>query len=1189
MNQQRSRRFRAAQDAEEKEREEQRLREEFAKQGIKVPKADRSDVFDSNTITPGTPFMHRLSLALQYYVHMRLNADPGWRHVKVILSDANSPGEGEHKIMAYIREQRGAAGHDPNTRHCVYGLDADLIMLALSTHEPRFAILREVVFMPAGPDKGPSSNMMMPTHMTARNNPSAPVPVEAPAKQEVAKKPYQFLLVGILREYLQRDLHAPTPFPFDKERVFDDFVFLCFFVGNDFLPHMPTLEIREGAIELLIHTYRQLLPAMGYLCEGPKVHLDRVERFILQVGQCEDAIFQRRMRMLQRQKERRKAEKMSKWGTRAPAAEVATRAQAIASHMGKSARLGAALKAPSIPFNLAPARPMEMAGGAAGGPPGSGAATPAGEAGAASNKSAAQLLKERILAGAKRPASAAGSGAAPAANAAAAPAAAVPAAAADSEGEDAQATKKLRSGSGSPVPTAVAGADGATARQVSDGIRDMEVGSQEPAATIPGLAGVAVTAPTADVETGSNGAAVAALNGHAGQEAAFWAALGGAAGAAAGEGAAAEDGAGPEAMEEGGGAPVEGDGGAEGGEEVDDDEVEPVVEDDDEPPPELVEPDIDPEVAAKNAEAVEAYKAKLKEQGREAADRFDDMVDHEEKIRLGEAGWKERYYEVIVVVWEKFGVPAGAKQEAIISDLVKAYVEGLCWVMRYYYDGVASWTWFYPFHYAPFASDMHGIGSLSIEFDLGEPFKPFDQLMGVLPAASAHALPKAYQRLFTACDSPILDFYPKHFAVDMNGKRFAWQGVALLPFIDEGRLLKATRELEHTLTEEERYRNSRRLELMYIAGSHALAPEVYELAEAVADKPDRDDAARLAAMRELDVEASEGMAGFIAPPAGEPCPAVVPAPFESLGDDITSNSVVCCVYKLPQHTPHLTHLLPGAVEEDPVVNDQDVPEQKPLWHEDTRGRGRGGGGGPPPPAMLGAAAHRMIHHGIGGGRGGGAPGYPGAGVMQPGLRPQGGGYAVAQQQAGYVAVQYGGGAPQLYAAGQQYMAAAAPQPYGQHSQQHVPFGQGRGFQQPAQPQQQFGGYQYPQQAQQQQVVYQQAAPQRVKFGRGAGFAPQQQYQAAQQYQQVGALSAGALVFVPGQQFAQPMPGAVYVAAPNAQAGYYVAAPQQPQQQVQYGYAPQQAQQQQQAAPSFGQGNRFAALQRPARRDPRGGR
>ena len=73
-----------------------------------------------------------------------------------------------------------------------------------------------------------------------------------------------------------------VPGGFDLERVIDDFVFLCFFVGNDFLPHIPALEIRDGAIDMLIYSYKALLPSLGgYISDAGRVHLPRAEAVLM--------------------------------------------------------------------------------------------------------------------------------------------------------------------------------------------------------------------------------------------------------------------------------------------------------------------------------------------------------------------------------------------------------------------------------------------------------------------------------------------------------------------------------------------------------------------------------------------------------------------------------------------------------------------------------------------------------------------------------------------------------------------------------------------------------------------------------------------------------------------------------------------------------------------------------------------
>jgi 5'-3' exoribonuclease 2 len=153
--------------------------------------------------------------------------------------------------------------------------------------------------------------------------------------------------------------------------------------------------------------------------------------------------------------------------------------------------------------------------------------------------------------------------------------------------------------------------------------------------------------------------------------------------------------------------------------------------------------------------------------------------------------------------------------------VVSSYVEGLCWVLKYYYQGVQSWKWFYPFHYSPFASDFKDVSSLTISFEKSQPFKPIEQLMGVFPAASKQHIPAIFHDLMTDPESPIVDFYPTDFPIDLNGKKYAWQGVALLPFINADRLLKAMESLYPKLSPDEVKRNSMGHDILFASSFHS--------------------------------------------------------------------------------------------------------------------------------------------------------------------------------------------------------------------------------------------------------------------------------------------------------------------------------------------------------------------------------
>lgn len=654
INQQRSRRFRSAKEAETSREEALKLNESWREMGLKVQTKDPDapPPFDSNVITPGTPFMARLAVELREYVAQRLESDPGWANIRVLFSDASVPGEGEHKIAEFIRLERAQPNYDPNIHHIMYGLDADLIMLALSTHEVRFSILREEVFQKRGNQRngrgvGAGGSAADPRHGSRDGHGMRGEVVQIEStlasqfrrdmelgglklRKEIGnRKPFHFLHVNVLREYLDAEYRddisreiadcSGTEVVYDLERVIDDFVFLCFFVGNDFLPHLPTLDIREGAVDYLIELYKKELPRIGYLTSnGGDVDFVRVRKMLLPIGQKEDEIFKERTARELAHKARREREKE----------EIEARKHAD--------RSSATPPQQQQQINPAPvAEPM-------------------------------------VALGVKKP---------------------------------------TRYGSGENNARAEAALRAVLARPERS--RDAKRKTSEHS----------VVKPLKAIKPSHPRAATAVARG---------------------------------------------------------DEANA---------------NTDESVVKSAAEFKEALHQRLREKN--------EIKNPTDNIKLGEDGWKDRYYE------KKFHWKANDVEPK--HKLLQSYLEGLYWVMKYYYVGCVSWGWYYPYHYAPFASDLVecDIVADDINLDLGEPFKPFTQLQAVMPASSGKlVLPTCYSDLMTDPKSPILDYYPEEFELDLNGKRFAWQGVALLPFIDEQRLKDAMAGLDDKLTEEERRRNS---------------------------------------------------------------------------------------------------------------------------------------------------------------------------------------------------------------------------------------------------------------------------------------------------------------------------------------------------------------------------------------------
>jgi 5'-3' exoribonuclease 1 len=221
-------------------------------------KGVKPDPWNTTAITPGTIFMKNLNDKIRIHFN-----DPHKYNVsRIITSLSDSPGEGEHKIFQYIRECP-QAHVDKNT--IIYGLDADLIMLSIN-HLP---IAKNIYLFRETPHFIQSINSEL--------------------------KPNENYLIDIpeLAKIITLDMNNGEELTSEqqKNRVYD-YIFLCFFLGNDFMPHFPSVNIRTGGIDKMLQAYKATIGNTNEnLTNGKKIYWKNVRKMIQFLANNEEEYF----------------------------------------------------------------------------------------------------------------------------------------------------------------------------------------------------------------------------------------------------------------------------------------------------------------------------------------------------------------------------------------------------------------------------------------------------------------------------------------------------------------------------------------------------------------------------------------------------------------------------------------------------------------------------------------------------------------------------------------------------------------------------------------------------------------------------------------------------------------------------------------------------------------------------------